>query len=74
MIDIDYTGSQVLQQTIASLRARGIEVALARLSDVGAQLEAKRTGLIAAIGPEHVFRSVEEAVRRLGPKLDDGTG
>src|SRR5262249_7064238 len=76
MIDIDYTGSRVLQQTIAWLRSRKIEVALARLSDVEAQFEAKRTGLIAAIGPEHVFRSVEEAVRRLGPdaKLEDGTG
>jgi sulfate permease, SulP family len=76
MIDIDYTGSQVLQQTIAWLRSRSIEVALARLSDPGAQFEASRTGLIAAIGSEHVFKSVEEAVRRLGPdaKLDDRTG
>src|SRR5262249_1003846 len=73
MIDIDYTGSHVLQQTIAGLRSRGIEVALARLSDVGAQFEAERTGLIAAIGGGHVFKSVEEAVRRLGPdaKIDD---
>jgi sulfate permease, SulP family len=76
MIDIDYTGSRVLQQTIAWLHAREIEVALARLSDVGAQFEAKRTGLIAAIGPDHVFRSVEDAVRCLGPdaKLDDHSG
>jgi sulfate permease, SulP family len=67
MIDIDYTGSQILQQTIASLRARSIEVAIARLSDTHAQEEASRTGLIAALGPGRVFRSVEEAVRRIGP-------
>jgi SulP family sulfate permease len=73
MIDIDYTGSQILQQTIAALRSRSIEVAIARLSDQGAQFEAGRTGLIAAVGPDRVFKSVEEAVRRIGPdaKADD---
>jgi sulfate permease, SulP family len=67
MIDIDYTGSQVLQRTIAELKARSIEVAIARLADTRAQEEASRTGLIAALGPERVFKSVEEAVRRIGP-------
>jgi len=63
MIEIDYTGSQTLQQMIAELRARSIEVAMARLSDQRAQTEAKRTGLITALGSERVFKSVEEAVR-----------
>jgi MFS superfamily sulfate permease-like transporter len=67
MTDIDYTGSQILQQTIAGLRSRSIEVAIARLSDGRAQSEARRTGLIAALGPERVFKSVEKAVRRIGP-------
>ncbi len=71
MIDIDYTGSQILQQTIAGLRSRSIDVAIARLSDARAQMEASRTGLIAALGPGRVFKSVEEAVRRIGP---DGKG
>jgi MFS superfamily sulfate permease-like transporter len=67
MIDIDYTGSQILQQTIAELRSRSIDVAIARLADARAQAQASRTGLIAALGPERVFKSVEEAVRRIGP-------
>jgi sulfate permease, SulP family len=73
MIDIDYTGSQILQQTIAELRARSIDVAIARLSDPRAQAQASRTGLIAALGPERAFRSVEDAVRQLRPgaKPDD---
>ena len=74
MIDIDYTGSQILQQTIAGLRSRSIEVAIARLSDKQAQVEASRTGLIAALGPERVFKSVEEAVRRIGPNAKAGSG
>jgi MFS superfamily sulfate permease-like transporter len=67
MIDIDYTGSEILQQTVAELRSRSIEVAIARLADKRAQEEAGRTGLIAALGPERVFKSVDEAVRRIGP-------
>jgi len=73
VIDIDYTGSQIFQETIAELRARSIDVAIARLSDPRAQAQADRTGLIAALGPERAFRTVEEAVRRLRPdaKPDD---
>lgn len=65
MIDIDYTGSRILQETIARLRGRAITVALARLSAERAQDQAQRTGLIDALGREHVFRSVDEAVRTL---------
>ena len=72
MIDIDYTGSQILQRTIVRLRSRCIEVAIARLSDKQAQLEANRTGLVAALGPDRVFKSVEEAVRRIGPNAKAG--
>lgn len=69
MIDIDYTGSQILQQTIAELRSRSIEVAIARLSDERAQTEADRSGLIAALGPGRVFKSVDEAVRQISSKI-----
>ena len=65
MIDVDYTGSRILQQTIARLRGAGITVALARLSDERAQVQALRTGLVAALAPGHVFRTVDEAVRTL---------
>jgi MFS superfamily sulfate permease-like transporter len=70
MIDIDYTGSQRLQQLIAQLRSRGIDVAIARLEAERAQRQAQRTGLSAAFGAGHVFRSVEDAVlalRHRGP-------
>jgi SulP family sulfate permease len=73
MIDIDYTGSQIFQETIAELRSRSIDVAIARLSDPRTQAQASQTGLIAALGPERTFRTVEEAVRQLRPgaKPDD---
>lgn len=68
MIDIDYTGSRILARTVTALRAQNTVVAVARLADGRAQAQARRTGLIEAIGPDRVFLSVEEAVRKLAPR------
>jgi sulfate permease, SulP family len=62
-IDIDFTGSQVLQQTILELRRRNIDVAIARLESERARHAATRTGLMATLGADHVFRSVDDAMR-----------
>ncbi len=62
MVGIDYTGSQLLQETMTALRAQGVAVALARLSSERAQTQAEQTGLLAFLGVECVFRSVEDAV------------
>jgi SulP family sulfate permease len=61
--DIDYTGATVLRQVVETLRAKGIQVGLARLSAERAREHAARTGLLEAFGAERVFRSVEDAVR-----------
>ena len=71
IIDIDYTGSQTRSRAITNIRARNIDVAIARLSDGRAQTQARRTGLIDAIGLERVFMSVEEAVQKLGPRAQN---
>ncbi len=63
VIDIDFTGSQMLQHAIAELRQRNIQVDLARLESERAQHSAARTGLIGALGSGQVFRSVEDAIR-----------
>jgi len=70
IIDVDYTGSQLLQHAIADLKRKGVTVAIARLSHEQAQREARRSGLTTSVGKDHVFMSVEDAVRKLGP----GTG
>ena len=41
MTAVDYTGSQILQQVIAGLKSRLIDVAITRLSDEGAMAEAE---------------------------------
>jgi MFS superfamily sulfate permease-like transporter len=63
VIYIDFTGSQILQQLVTDLRQRGIDVAVARLESERAQHAAARSGLIARLGQDHVFRSVEDAIR-----------
>lgn len=65
MIDIDYTGSLMLQHEIATLRQRGIEVAMARLSSERARFAARRTGLLDVLGLRHVYLSVEAAINSL---------
>lgn len=61
--EIDYTGASILIAEVESLQARGISVALARLAADKARLTAERTGLIARIGAERVFHTVDDAVR-----------
>lgn len=63
MIDIDFTGSQILRQTVVELRRGGIDVAVARLESERAQHAAARSGLTAVLGADHLFRSVEDAIR-----------
>jgi SulP family sulfate permease len=70
IIDIDYTGAKVMQQAVADFEAQGIVVAIARLSEKRAQDQATRSGLLEAIGRNNVFLSVEDAVRKLGPRRD----
>jgi SulP family sulfate permease len=63
IVYIDFTGSQILQQLVTDLRGRGIEIVVARLESERAQQAATRTGLIAELGDDHMFRSVEDAIR-----------
>jgi MFS superfamily sulfate permease-like transporter len=69
--DIDFTGSQMLQQIIAELRRRGIDLAIARMNSERAQQAAKETGLLDALGADHMFRSVEEAIRHRPARSPD---
>jgi len=64
--DIDYTAAQSFAQLAAEVRARGIVLAVARASHP-VHHDLKHSGLLDVIGPEHLFRSVEEAVRSLTP-------
>jgi sulfate permease, SulP family len=66
VVGIDYTGSVILQQTIADLRGKGIGVALARLSSERARLQAEQTGLLRCLGRGAISRSVDDAIKSSG--------
>jgi MFS superfamily sulfate permease-like transporter len=70
IVSIDYTGSRILQQTIATFQAQGTVVALARLSAERAQVQAVQTGLITSLGSACIFKSVEEAVESMPYKIE----
>ena len=65
IVDIDYTGAKILGEAIARLRSDGVDVAFARLESVRAQRSFARLGLETLIGADHLFHSVEEAVKAL---------
>jgi SulP family sulfate permease len=66
MSDIDYTGIKMLRTVLDELDASHITFALARaVGEVPRNLA--RSALIGRIGRDHVFHTVDEAVRTLAP-------
>jgi len=66
MHDIDFTGVGALSDILDELDRQHIAFALTRAGDhVRANLA--RSGLLQRIGSDHLFRTVDEAVRALGP-------
>jgi len=65
MVEIDFTAAQVLLELFRECREQGVTVALARLESVRAQAAFERFGIYEALAKDHVFRSVDEAVRKL---------
>jgi high affinity sulfate transporter 1 len=67
MSDIDYTGSRALGAVMDELDSDHTAFAVARAGE-HAREGLRRSGLLARIGEDHFFPSVDEAVRALGPK------
>ena len=66
MSDLDFTGARSLGQVLDALERDHVAFALAR---AGRHLleNLARSGLLARIGEDHSFSSVDEAVRALAP-------
>jgi MFS superfamily sulfate permease-like transporter len=65
MVEIDFTAAQVLLELFKSCREEGATIAMARLESTRAQEAFERFRLYDALPREHVFHSVDEAVRKL---------
>jgi sulfate permease, SulP family len=65
VVEIDFTAAQALLDLLRECRDDGVTVAVARLESTRAQQAFERFGLYEVLPRDHVFRSVDEAVRTL---------
>jgi MFS superfamily sulfate permease-like transporter len=68
IVAIDYTAADVLAEVIRSCRAQDTDFAVSRLESIRAQEAFQSFGLFDLLGADHIFHSVEEAIRKLGAK------
>jgi sulfate permease, SulP family len=66
ILDIDFTAAQILGDVIRRCHADGIAFTIARLESVRAQDAVARFGIEKVLGPDRLFRSVEEAIGAFG--------
>jgi sulfate permease, SulP family len=71
IVEIDFTAAQILSDIIRTCRAAGVDLAIARLESVRAQDAIARFGIASLLGADHLFHSVEEAIRA-GRGEDEG--
>ena len=65
--DVDFTGGRMLLQVVHELHARGVDFAVARATG-DAPRDTARAGLHRHVADDHIFLTVDDAVRALGPK------
>jgi sulfate permease, SulP family len=66
ILEIDFTAAQVLLDLMRECRASGVTVAMARLESTRAQEAFERFEIYDVLPRDHIFFSVDEAVRKLG--------
>ena len=65
ILAIDFTAAQILLDLFREIHADGVTVAIARLESTRAQQAFERFRLYDVLPKDHVFRSVDEAIRAL---------
>ena len=73
IVEIDFTAAQVLSDTINACHAAAIDFAIARLESARAQDAIERSGIERLLGSNHLFQSVEEAIRARRDKTGGAT-
>jgi sulfate permease, SulP family len=65
ILELDFTAAQTLRDVIKECRASKVDFAVARLESLRAQAALQRFGLADILGRDHIFHSVDEAIRNL---------
>ena len=68
ILEIDFTAAQTLLELLRECRKDGVTVAMARLELIRAQRAFERFGVYDVLPKDHIFHSVDEAVRALAGK------
>jgi sulfate permease, SulP family len=63
IVEIDFTATQILSDTIRVCRAAGADFTVARLESIRAKEALDRSGIITLLAAGRLFHSVEEAIR-----------
>jgi MFS superfamily sulfate permease-like transporter len=66
MVEIDFTAAQTLIDLVRKCHEQGVVVAIARLESTRAQDAFERFGIYDVLPKDHIFHSVDQAVRALG--------
>jgi len=66
ILEVDFTAAQILIDLVKACEAEGVILAMARLESPRAQQALERFGIFDVLRKDHVFYSVDEAVRALG--------
>jgi MFS superfamily sulfate permease-like transporter len=72
IVEIDFTAAQVMTDLIRRCHSDGVDFAVARLESVRALEAMDRFGICKLLGTDHIFQSVDEAIKALGKA--DATG
>jgi SulP family sulfate permease len=67
IVEIDFTAAQMLLELIAECRRQDVILAIARLESTRAQQAFERFGIYDVLPKDHIFHSVDQAVRKLAP-------
>ena len=65
--DLDITAAEALTQLVIDLHRAGVDVGLAEVRHPVKEM-AGRSGLLAALGEDRIFHSIQEAVQALQPR------
>ena len=68
IVEIDYTAARILNDVIAQCRAGRVDFAIVRLESVRAQQALESFCVMATLGKDRLFHSVDEATRELAPE------
>jgi sulfate permease, SulP family len=66
IVEIDFTAAQILTDLVRRCHADGVDFAIARLESIRALDAMKRFGICDLLGTDHIFQSVDEAIKALG--------